>query len=257
MNPARTTRSTRCFRSTWTTSRSNASRSFPKRVWSVTTAATPCFSARATTGAPGTLETRTATSAPSVPRSFASTRLSKSVPRPDARTPTLIRAMWDLSMLEQPQPGEGHRDPVLVRGGDHLVVPDRSSGLRDRGDPSLPEFVEPVSERKVRVAHRDAPLRCLPGLVAREHTRVHAAHLPGADADRPLPVREHDRVRLHVPAHADPERHVPELVRRGLRAGDDLPGRRPDLREVRRLEQDASKDVDHVEPVVAAELAAG
>src|SRR2546422_5317689 len=185
MNPANTTRSTRCFRRTFTTSRSKASRSFPNSLWSITTAGIPCPSALAITGAPGTLQISTARFTSRSPRARASTRLWKSVPRPDARTPTFMRAMVP-SVLEQSERGEGHRDPVLVRSRDHLGVADRTPGLRDRRDGPLRELLESVPEREVRVAHRDAPFRSRTRLVAREHAGVDAAHLARPDPHGPL-----------------------------------------------------------------------
>src|SRR2546425_6342019 len=257
MNPARTTRSTACFRRALTTSRSNASRSFPNSLWSITIAGIRCLSARPITGAPGTLQTRTARFTSRSPRSRASTRLWKSVPLPDARMPTLNRAIRISLVLEQPQPGEHHRDAVIVRGPNHLGVPDRPARLRDRGDAPLRELVEPVAEAEVRVAHRDAPLRGVPRLVAREHARVHAAHLARPDPHGPLAVDEDDRVRLHEAAHPDPERDVPQLVRRGAGLRDYLPRLGLQRGEVRRLQEDAPEDADHVDAVVPAELPAG
>src|SRR5439155_254238 len=104
MNPAKTTRSVRFSFRTFTTSRSKAARSFPKGRWSITTAGTSAFFARARTGAPGTLHTRTTRSAARSPRSRASTRLWKSVPLPDASTPTRRRAIGSPQCLNSRVP---------------------------------------------------------------------------------------------------------------------------------------------------------
>src|SRR6266508_280058 len=111
--------------------------------------------ARSRTGAPGTLQITIAMSADSSFRSRASTRLWKSVPRPDARTPTRTFGI-ESSVFEQPNSRKDHRDPVLVRGADHFGVPDRAARLRDGRDGPLRELVEAIPEGEVRVAHGDA-----------------------------------------------------------------------------------------------------
>ena len=59
----------------------------------------------------------------------------------------------------------------------------------------------------------------------RDLDRVDAAHLPGADRQRPVRAGEDDRVRLHVRAHAPREPQRRPLLRRRLPFGHDADGR--------------------------------
>src|SRR5919206_1008483 len=52
------------------------------------------------------------------------------------------------SVPEMPRPGEHHRHPRLVGGGDHLVVALAAARLDHRRDPRPGEHVQPVAERE-------------------------------------------------------------------------------------------------------------
>src|SRR3546814_7390080 len=61
------------------------------------------------------------------------------------------------SVPEMPHPGEDHRQPGLVGGGDHFVVADRAARLDDRGGARLDGGKQPSGKREERVRrHRRA-----------------------------------------------------------------------------------------------------
>ena len=122
-----------------------------------------------------------------------------------------------------PHAGEHHREAVLVGRGDHLVVAHAAAGLDDRRRAGLRDDVDAVAEREERIGrdHRagEREARVL-RLDRRDARGVDAAHLPGADAERPAVAAEHDRVRLHELRDAPGEQQVVELGgrRRALRS---------------------------------------
>src|SRR3954471_2143732 len=61
----------------------------------------------------------------------------------------------DWLMAEVVPAGEDHREPMFVRGGDHLRVSNRPSRLHDRGCPGRRDRIEPVAERKERIGCGD------------------------------------------------------------------------------------------------------
>src|SRR5688572_2494749 len=78
--------------------------------------------------------------------------------------PSMIRAVIPPPSLPVPEvthPREDHRDPVLVRGGDHLVVPNRTARLDHRRDPRGCAGVQPVPEREERVRGHHGALRAV------------------------------------------------------------------------------------------------
>ena len=102
-------------------------------------------------------------------------------------------------MLKLPFSGEDHGDPVLVRRGDDLIVPQRSAGLDDRGDSGRGDGVEAVTEREEGVARRRSPgppRRPLDG----DLPGCDPVLLAPADADRHAPGGQHDGVGLDVGA---------------------------------------------------------
>ncbi len=54
-------------------------------------------------------------------------------------------------MPEVPHPGEDHRNPRRVGGGDYFGVAHRAAGLDDRGRAGLDRLQEAVGEREGRV----------------------------------------------------------------------------------------------------------
>ena len=123
-----------------------------------------------------------------------------------------------------PSAREHHREPVLVGGGDHF---------RDRA-PSRPA-ARPPSRRPRRPRRgrrgtgrthpRPRPIRAVTtgprprAFITRHLHRVDAAHLAGADRQRPIGRREDHGVRLHVRAHAPREPQRLPTPRRRLPLG--------------------------------------
>src|SRR5258705_8290348 len=95
--------------------------------------------------------------------------------------------LWGL-VPELPRAREDHRQSMLVGGCDHLGVLYGTARLNDSDDPGRRSFVHPVRKRKEGIARHHGPLGIvplLPRLVDRQEGAVHAAHLPGPDADCP------------------------------------------------------------------------
>ena len=131
-----------------------------------------------------------------------------------SRPPPPMTRSFTASVPEVAHAGEDHRDAALVGGGDDLVVAHEPPGWMTARMPSSAAASRPSRNGKKASeaidAARDFELR-----VGRLHRgdagRDDAARLPGADADRAAVPREHDRVRLHVLAHAPGEQQVREL----------------------------------------------
>jgi riboflavin biosynthesis pyrimidine reductase len=67
-----------------------------------------------------------------------------------------VRGSCSVLVVEEPDPDEGHRHPVVVRRGDHLDVPQRAAGLRHELDTAARCSVDRVSKRNHAVGrHRD------------------------------------------------------------------------------------------------------
>ena len=96
-------------------------------------------------------------------------------------------------------------------------------GWIERGHARVERELRAVGEREERVAREHRAGRVvaeLARLLERDPHRVDAAHLAGADPDRLQALREHDRVRAHVLAHAPGEQQVAPLLLADA-AGDD------------------------------------
>ena len=52
---------------------------------------------------------------------------------------------------EVPASREDHRQPMLIRGGDHFGIFDRAARLHDRGSASCRHRIEPIAEREERI----------------------------------------------------------------------------------------------------------
>src|SRR5712691_657077 len=129
---------------------------------------------------------------------------------------------------ELPHTREHHRQPALVRRGDHLGVAHRDARLNDRRDARLRGLVHAVAEREERVArqHRTRGIDAvLAGLVDGEERRVHARHLPRADPDRRLALGEQDRVRLDRRHRRPREPQIAPFYPGRFPFGHDLPPR--------------------------------
>ena len=124
-------------------------------------------------------------------------------------------------MPEVPPSREHHRQAVFVRGGDHLGILHRSSGLNDRRGAGLRDRVKAVPEREERVGRRNRTLQSRRSFHHRHLDRIDSAHLPGANRECPVRGGEDDRVRLDVRAHAPGKAQRRPLVRSGLTFGYD------------------------------------
>jgi len=65
----------------------------------------------------------------------------------------------NLLMTEVPHPGKNHSDIVFVGGSDHLIIPDRSSGLNDRYGARLRRRIHAIPEGKHRIGGQHRSLR--------------------------------------------------------------------------------------------------
>src|SRR5215510_3518606 len=161
---------------------------------------------------------------------------------PPPMTRSFIRAR---SMPEMTHAGEHHGEPLLVGGGDHLVVPHAAAGLDDRFRARLGHRVHAVAEREESIRGDDRSAEREPrvlGLDCRDARAVDAAHLAGADAERHAAAREDDRVRLDELRDAPGKQEIIELVRRRRAPRHDLELCGGDAADIRRLHEDSTAD---------------
>jgi hypothetical protein len=124
-----------------------------------------------------------------------------------------------------PDAGEGHREAVLVAGGDAVGVALRPAGLDDRRHARGGRRVHVVAEREERVGGQHARVDPHARLPHRDLHRIDPRHLPGPDAHDlgagavTGQARQDDRVTLHVLAH-----QPRELQGHGLALGRRPPG---------------------------------
>src|SRR5579862_2240683 len=127
--------------------------------------------------------------------SAATRSVTSALKRAARAAPSRIRAViGPASVSEVALAGEHHGDPVLVGGGHHLAVFDRSARLDHCRHPGRGEDVEPIAEREEGVAGRGAT----PGPVARlahgDLGRLDPALLTGTDAEGLATARHDDGV---------------------------------------------------------------
>src|SRR6266545_5282441 len=135
---------------------------------------------------------------------------------------TIARCRMSL-VAEVAAAGEDHR-----RAGDshcihNLVVSLRTTRLDDRGDARVERGLRTVRKREERIRSKHGAAQVMTVLVRlleREADCVDAARLAATDPDRGEPLREHDRVRADVFAHAPREDEVPPARLVGLAADD-------------------------------------
>ena len=146
-------------------------------------------------------------------------------------------------MAEVPYAGEYHRDSQPVCGLDHGVVAHRASGLDHSGGTGLHDGLKAIWEGKKCVRGCYRAFEGQNRLHRSETRRIHATHLPGADADRLTAARIDDGVRLHVLGHLPGKQQVGELLwcRRPL--GDGAQIVRPDRPGVGILQQQPAGDL--------------
>src|SRR5262245_35994086 len=104
-------------------------------------------------------------------------------------------------MSEVPDAREEHSNPVLVAGGDRILVLDRPAWLNDRGHANLCRFVDIIGKREERVRGEYRTFRSLTGLAGRKVHRIDTAHLSRSDADDLPALRQNDGIALHVLAN--------------------------------------------------------
>ena len=127
------------------------------------------------------------------------------------------------SVAEVAFAGEDHGDAVLVRGGDDLFIPDRSSGLDDRHGPRGYRRIEPITEREIGIRRATRSARPVAGRRrAASSVEFHAAHLPGPHPDGSSVLGQHYRVGLHVLGNRPREPQIGPLLLGGLGFRHDL-----------------------------------
>lgn len=103
-------------------------------------------------------------------------------------------------MTEVPHAGEDHRDAVLVRRSNRLVVALTSAWLHNRRHAGSRERIGSVAKRKECVACRHCSARPLSCAGAGDACGIHTVLLTCTDSDGASIAREHDAFEL-VAAH--------------------------------------------------------
>ena len=106
---------------------------------------------------------------------------------------------------EVPAAGKDHRHPMLVGGGNYLVIATGAARLHDGGRACLGDCVKAVSEWKERIRGGNGPAESSPGLEGGNVHGIHPTHLTRTNGRDPIGLREDDRVRLGVRTHAPRE----------------------------------------------------
>src|SRR5437763_10759295 len=122
--------------------------------------------------------------------------------------------------------GKQHRGPCRFDGRHDFGIPLRPARLDDRRHAGFERELGPVGEGEERIAGEYGAAHVVPvlaRLLERDLDGVDATHLAGADTDRLVVPRDHDRVRGHVTADLPGEEQILELLDR----------RRPDRRRER------------------------
>src|SRR5262249_31224223 len=152
--------------------------------------------------------------------------------------------------------GEEHGQPMLVARGDRLRVALGAPRLDDRGHPGRGGRVHVVAEWEERVGREHGALGAITGLANGDLHGVHAAHLPGADADDEgslrsltLPVRQDNRVALDVLADQPGKPEGLTLRLSWLTLGHHLPLVRVIGPDVAGLDQESAVHAAIVEPL--------
>src|SRR5690348_16621389 len=141
------------------------------------------------------------------------------------------------SVQKVPHARKHHGETQPVGGGDHIPIPDRSARLYDGGCSGRGQRLHPVGKREERIRSHHASLQRRLRLHHRNLDRVHAAHLPGAYAERRAILRKHDGVGLHVLGNFPGEPHRGHFVRRSRALCDRLQFAFVDFAQIRLLHQ--------------------
>ena len=146
-----------------------------------------------------------------------------------------------------PLTGEDHGDPMLVAGGDDLIVLARTTRLDDGDDAGLRCSMDRVGEREECIGGEDAPLGSFARFDDRDFDAVDATHLASTNADQSRIAGEHDRIALHMAYHFPSEGDiVPKLID-DRDAGDGFPSQIRWGKGVGFLDQNPTADESVVE----------
>jgi len=126
-------------------------------------------------------------------------------------------------MPEIPHTGKDHCHMATVCRFDHFVVPDRPAGLHQCRRSCISCHFERVSERQKRIGRYSGSTERGTRFFDRNLCRIHPAHLPCPDAERPLFVRKDDRVGLRMLAHFPRKLQSPHLIRSRIAVRDHFP----------------------------------
>src|SRR4051812_704099 len=128
-------------------------------------------------------------------------------------------------MSEMSYARKSHRHSALIRGGDHVRIANRSSGLNRGGRARFRGRNQTIWKRKKSVATYHAALKGklrLAGFPDGDTAGIDPAHLSRADPERPTRADINDGVRFHVLDDAPAEKHPLQLLIRRLALRDDL-----------------------------------
>ena len=118
-------------------------------------------------------------------------------------------------MAKMPHAGEDHGQAVLVAGGDGFGIADRAARLDDSADAGAGRFVHVVAKWEERIGGEHAARDAVAGLAHRHVRRIHAAHLPGAHAERRIDGGIDDGIGFHMIHHPPAKKQrAPFAVRR-------------------------------------------
>src|SRR5688500_6650600 len=117
-------------------------------------------------------------------------------------------------MFEMTNAGEGHRDAVLICGGNRLFILYRSAWLDDRGDAETCCFVDIIANREERIRSQGCSFQ-RESESFRTHrsdsNRIDAVHLSRAYPKSLVLVCKDDGIRFDVFAHAPSKKHCINL----------------------------------------------
>src|ERR1051325_6789365 len=150
-------------------------------------------------------------------------------------------------MSEVSHAREDHRDIVLVRCRDDLLIAHGAAGLDDSHDAPLRSFVEAVAKREERVGGEDRAGERKVRLFGTDAGRIDAAHLPGADTDELSVARVDDSIRFDVLDDGPRKAKASHLLLARRTLCDDAERIVADATSVALLHEDAARDATQLE----------
>src|SRR5688500_2310636 len=151
--------------------------------------------------------------------------------------------------------GEYHRDPLLIRSGNHLFIADAAARLDDRCRSGLDDDIQSIAERKERIGSDRRTGKVKPGILrfyGGNAGAIHPAHLSCPYAKRLTVGAKHDGVGFDEFCHAPRKQQILKLLRRGLHYGHDFQLRGGDIERVGCLHQQPSAHALEVERIAAS-----